>query len=131
TTEAGETSIGLSGTAPSPPTPPVGAPEGSAPATAVLTSAGVLGALGSYESLVVLEHLNLRFPASKSSGHKRRALVSYTLSSGASVHIVVSRRVVSHHCARGIRSCVRYLPTTIKPTVTGQAGADQLTLDLS
>ena len=53
------------------------------------------------------------------------------LSSSGSVRLAVYRRVLSRHCPRGAHSCVRYLPTTIRLTVTGHAGAGQFTLDLS
>jgi outer membrane protein assembly factor BamB len=130
TTEAGETNIGLSGSAPGPASPPPSSSEGSA-TTAVLTSPGLLGTLGSIESPLVLDRLRVRFPASKSSRQRHRAAISYTLSSPGNVRIVVYRRVLSRHCPRAAHSCFRNLPTTIRLTVTGHAGASQFTLDLS
>jgi HYDIN/CFA65/VesB family protein len=113
-TQAGETTVALSGSGTSP--------------VALLASSGTQGAS---TSRVVLDHLKLRFLASKSARHKRKARVSFTLSSAAKVKMVVYRRVLSRHCPRKAHRCVRYLPTSTKLTLTGHAGANQLTLDLT
>jgi hypothetical protein len=122
TTQAGETKVTLSGSA------PVVSPF--VPANVVLlTPPSAPGT--SVEPPIVLGHLKLHLLASKSSHHKRRGVVTYTLSSPGKIHIVVYSRAVSHHCRSGAHSCVRYLPTTIKLTVTGHAGANRFTLDLT
>jgi hypothetical protein len=123
TTEAGESTVTLSGSAPSPPPPP--GPTN----VALLASSGAPGP--GIEPPIVLEHLQLHFLASKSSGHKRKAKVTWTLSTAGKVQIFVYRRAVSHHCPRGAHSCIRYLHTPIKLTVTGHAGVNHITLDLT
>jgi iron transport multicopper oxidase len=125
-TQAGEASVALSGSAPAPPPPPP-TPSNAA----LLTPSGSSGVLGGGEPLVVLEHLKLRLLASKSSRHKRKAAVTFTLSSAGKVWIVVYRRVRSHHCSGGAHSCVRYLPTKIRLAVTGHAGANRFTFDMT
>jgi outer membrane protein assembly factor BamB len=123
TTEAGESTVALSGSAPAPAPPP------GSTGVALLTTSGAPGT--GIEPLIVLEHLKLRFLASKSSRHRRKATVTYTLSTAGKVQIFVYRRAVSHHCPRGAHSCVRYLHTPIKLTVTGHAGVNHITLDLT
>jgi hypothetical protein len=113
-TQAGESAIALSGSATSP--------------IALLASSGTHGASA---TRVVLDHLKLRFVASKSSRHKRKAKLSFRLSSAAKVRIIIYRRVVSHHCPRKAHSCIRYLPTSTKLTLNGHAGSNQFTLDLT
>jgi outer membrane protein assembly factor BamB len=124
-TQAGETSVNLSGSGFIPP------PGPTATTAALLGPVGTSGILGSTEPLPILDHLKLHLLASKSSVHKRKAKVTFTLSSAARVQIVVYRRTTSHHCPRKAHSCVRYLTTSVKATVTGRAGNDQLTLDLT
>lgn len=126
TTGLGESNVIVSGSAPAP-TPPAAAGT----PIAILASSGGAGTLGASESRPVIDHLKLAFLASKSSRHKRKAKLSFTLSSAAKVQIVIYRRVVSHHCARHARTCFRYVATSIKLTLTGHAGANQFTIDLT
>jgi hypothetical protein len=121
TTELGETSVSLSGSAPTPPPPPAPAPS---PQAKTATNPPP-------EPLIALSNLKLRYPASKSSRSKHKALISFTLNLDGKVKIVVYKRVVSHHCAKKARSCVRYVPTSIKLTFNGKAGSDRLTIDLT
>jgi hypothetical protein len=134
-TEGEEASISLAGSAPTPSPPPEPTPTpgvGGAQTTAsLLTSPGAFGTLSvATQPLPTLVKLKLHLLASK-PGHKRKATVKYTLSTAAEVHIVVYRRVISHRCERGARTCTHYVRTSIKLTVTGNAGADHLTLDLT
>ncbi|HEV3283415.1 MAG TPA: hypothetical protein VG010_04365, partial [Solirubrobacteraceae bacterium] len=98
---------------------------------ALLGPVGTSGILGSTEPLPILDHLKLHLLASKSSVHKRKAKVTFTLSSAARVQIVIYRRVISHRCPRRAHSCVRYLLTSTKLTVNGHAGSNQFTIDLT
>ncbi|HEV7586078.1 MAG TPA: hypothetical protein VGO14_09890, partial [Solirubrobacteraceae bacterium] len=124
TTQAGEASVSLSGTAPSPPL--------ASTSISILTAPGAGAPLsGPTASRILLEHLKLRFLAGKSSRHKRKGTVTYTLSSAAKVRLIIYRRTVSHHCASGAHTCARYLPTAIRLTVSGRAGPDRVTLDLT
>jgi len=114
TTEAGRTEIELSGK--------TAAPEsGGTATTASLTTPP--------EPLVDLTRLEVRPPASK---HARRheAVVIYTLSSAGTVALAVYRRVISHHCLRGARTCVHYVATRIKLRVAGHAAINELLLNL-
>jgi iron transport multicopper oxidase len=125
TTQAGEATVSLSGSAPAP-------PRASAASTSLLLAPGAGGGvLGASASRIVLDHLKLRILASKSSTHRRKAVVTYTLSAAAKVRIVVYRRVPSHPCGGLARSCLRYVATSIRLTLTGRAGANRFTIDLT
>jgi hypothetical protein len=135
-TEGEEASISLAGSAPTPsppqePTPTPSAVGGAQTTASLLTSPGAFGSLSvATQPLPTLGKLKLHLLPSK-PGHKRKATVKYTLSTAAEVHIVLYRRVISHRCERGARTCTHYVRTSIKLTVTGNAGADHLTLDLT
>jgi hypothetical protein len=100
-------------------------------ATGGASGTGGAGTLGASETHPVVDHLKLTLLASKSSRHKHKAKLSFTLSSPANVRVVVYSRVTSHHCPHRAHSCVRYVSTSIKLTLTGHAGANQFTIDLT
>jgi hypothetical protein len=129
-TQAGETTVALSGSTPEPsaaPVPPTGGVAQTA--SALLTSAGGFGTVNATTEPLALRNLKLHLLSSK-PGHHRRAKVSYTLTASGKVKLVLYRRVISHRCKGGVRTCVRYMRTKLSYTVTGHAGRNVLTLDL-
>jgi hypothetical protein len=122
TTQAGEISVALSGSTP--------ALAPTVTAAALLTSQASPTVTLTTEPPLVVSNLKLHLLASKSSRHKRKAKVSYTLSAPGGVQFVVYRRTVSHRCKRGVRSCSRYVRTKLSFKVTGSAGRNVVTLDL-
>jgi outer membrane protein assembly factor BamB len=133
TTQAGETSVNLSGSA-SEPTPmpsPLSPLGGSQTIAGALPPSPISGILGTHASRPALSHLSLRFLASKSSRHAREAKITYTLTAADKVKLVVYRRITSHRCKRGTHTCFSYLTTKIGGTVTGEAGTNQLVLDIA
>ncbi|HEX4837321.1 MAG TPA: choice-of-anchor D domain-containing protein, partial [Solirubrobacteraceae bacterium] len=61
---------------------------------------------------------------------RRRVLIAYDLTAGATVKITVERRVVGRHCAHH-RSCVRFVPTKIVLTIAGKPGANHSSLSVA
>jgi HYDIN/CFA65/VesB-like, Ig-like domain len=116
TTEAGETSVALTGTASSPaPGPGAGSVLG-------------FGSNGSplLSPVPVLSALQLHLPR---SAHPRSARLSFTLSAPAGVRVALFRRVAARHCAPAALACGRFLSVRTS-TVRGLSGANQLTLQL-
>jgi len=134
--EGGSSTLGPTYTFLAPPTPESTPPPVESPAFA--TTASLLDAPGGpiyfaagIGPIVNLTALRVRSPAA-SRGHLRHeALVTYTLSTGATVGVVIYRRVITHHCRRGTRTCVSYLPTAIKLRTTGHTATNTLTFDLA
>jgi hypothetical protein len=131
TTQAGETNVALSGsaTAPSPSqsTPPESG--GIATTASLVTPPGGPGPLAT-EPLLSLTKLKIRAAASRLGSHRRKVVVTYTLSAAGTVEVAIYRRVISHSCQRGASACVRWVRTKIKLRVTGHAGTNVLTLNL-
>lgn len=96
------------------PAPPSGGtvPAGNPPATPSANAATALPAL----TLHV--------------GSNRRARVTFTLSTAATVLVVVYREVHSHDCRPGVRSCSRWVATKLRLRLHGRAGRNTATLDL-
>jgi hypothetical protein len=137
TTEAGETTIALSGSATNPP-PPQSSPPGSAgivttaslitaPAGPVTTPAGPVTVA---EALPILSRLKIRAAASRLSSHRRKLALSYTLSAADTVEVAIYRAVTSHSCRHGVRACVRWVPTKIKLKVSAHRGGNVLSVNL-
>jgi hypothetical protein len=132
TTQAGETSVALSGSAPGPPVPPAPPPaadSGTQVPTGLISSGGTIGTLGLTGTLVGLGNLKLHL-LSASAAHHRRARVSYTLTAAGRVQLVLYRRVISHRCPAPAHACARYARTKLNLSVSGHAGANALRLDL-
>jgi hypothetical protein len=128
TTQAGETNVGVQGSATE---PTAAAPEsgGSSTTASLLTAPGGPGAKIT-EPLVSLTRLHVRHPAPRHTRSKHEALVIYTLSTESRVNLVIQRPVVSHRCQLGARTCVHYVATRIKVRVTGRAGSNLLAVEL-
>jgi outer membrane protein assembly factor BamB len=132
-TEAGETKIAL-----------LGVGEESAqekaerearekpPGTATTVSFVTPPALGlvNTEPLVSLTKLMVRSRASRLGTHGRKLVISYTLSTAGRVQVVIYRRVTSHSCHRGVRTCSRWVATKLKLKVAGHAGSNLLAVNL-
>jgi hypothetical protein len=141
TTEAGETDVALSASATAPTTEPeetTTTPSPKQQATATTASfqsppagAPVISPPVLLEPLAGLAALKIRSPAGSRGRSRHQALLTYTLSRAATVEVVVERRIVSHRCQNGARSCVRYVPTKIRLAVAGRAAGNRLTLDLA
>ncbi len=135
-TAAGETDVALSASVEAPPPPEeVTTPHepGGTATTASLTTPPTNPLLTSppAEPLVSLTHLHLGYPASKRGRGRHEIRLTYTLSAAGTVEVTVDRRVVSHSCRRGTRTCTHYLPTTIKLEVAGHAGKNVVTINLT
>jgi hypothetical protein len=128
-TEAGETQIALSGsaTAPSPSTPPESG--GTATLVTLVTPPGGPGHVAT-EPLPSLTKLKIRGAASRLGSHRRKVIITYTLSAASTVEVAIYRRVISHSCQRGASTCVRWVRTQIKLKVAGHAGTNVLAVNL-
>jgi hypothetical protein len=82
------------------------------------------------ESPPTLTKLKLRAAASRLSSRRRQVVVGYTLSAAGTVQLAIYRRVISHRCLRGARTCIHYVPTTIKLRVAGHAATNVIALNL-
>jgi hypothetical protein len=143
-TAAGETDVALSGSAEAPPpaeepTPhePGGTtkPEPGGTATTASLTTPATNPLGTLppiaEPLVSLTRLHLGYPASKRGRGRHEIRLTYALSAAGTVEIAIDRRVVSHSCRRGARTCIHDIPTSIKLMVAGHAATNALTVDLA
>ncbi len=83
------------------------------------------------ESPPTLTKLKLRAAASRLSSRRRQVVVGYTLSAAGTVQLAIYRRVISHRCLRGARTCTHYVPTTIKLRVAGHAASNVLAINLA
>lgn len=118
-TQAGEIQVALSASATLPP--------------GVATNAGfVTPPAGgkSQEAPPILRKLKIRASASRLMHGRRRLAISYQLSAPGRVAFRVYRRVISHHCKRGVKSCVHWIATKVKLTVSAHKGINVLTLNL-
>lgn len=77
-----------------------------------------------------LTKLQIRASASRLRSHRGKLVVTYQLSDPAKVVFVVYRRVISHRCKNGARSCSLWVRTKIKLNVNARAGANRLTVPL-
>jgi outer membrane protein assembly factor BamB len=83
------------------------------------------------EPIPSLTKLRVRGSASRLSRHRHKKLaVSFNLSMRATVSAAVYRRVISHRCRRGVRRCVRWLPTRVRLRTPGRSGKNLLTVKL-
>jgi hypothetical protein len=108
-TEAGETRIVLSGSG-----------EASAQKASFVTP----------EPLLSLTNLKLRVSAFRLSSNQHKLVISYTLSAAGTVEAVIYRRVTTHRCHKGVRTCFRWVATKLKFKVAGHAGTNVLALRL-
>jgi IPT/TIG domain/PQQ-like domain len=116
---------------PPPPEPSVTSNEsgGAQTASSALTTPGVTELVPPIsEPLVNLTHLQIRFPVDRHH-RKHEAIVSFTLSAAGRAELSVYRRVTTH-CHRNSRTCISYLPTTIKVMVRGHASSNLVSLGL-
>jgi outer membrane protein assembly factor BamB len=105
------------------------ASTGAGTAVNLLTQAAGQGILGA-GPLPSLTNLRIRASASRLGSHKRRLVVTYTLSAASTVSVVIEHRVRSHSCQAGTSSCLRWVRTKINLKVSGQAGANVLSVNL-
>jgi iron transport multicopper oxidase len=132
TTEAGETSVALSGSLAQPvPGEAAVAPQGGASASILQGAPALAAGIAGAEVPASLTHLRLIASTSKRARQRRLPDVAYVLSAASSVTLTVERRVVSHHCVRGARTCVHYRPTHVTLSVRGHARANVVALDLA
>jgi hypothetical protein len=99
------------------------------PTTVSFVALPAVGFVGT-EPLLSLTKLRIRARASKLGTHPRKLVVSYTLSAAGSVQVVIYRRVRSHSCRRGVRSCARWVASKLKLKVAGHAGNNLLAVKL-
>ncbi len=99
-----------------------------APASLLTPPAGT-GPL-SIEPVSTLTKLKLRASASRLASHRRKLVVTYTLSAPATVVVVIYRRVVSHSCPKGLATCARWVATKLKLKVVAHVGGNTLTVNL-
>jgi hypothetical protein len=132
TTEAGETSVALSGSLAQPvPGGAAAAPQGGASASILQGAPALAAGIAGAEVPTSLTHLRLIASASKQARHRRPREVVYVLSAASSVALTVERPVVSHHRARGARTCVHYRPTHVTLSIRGHANTNVVALDLA
>jgi hypothetical protein len=109
-TEAGETKIGLTG-------------SGEAPIR-------VAAFVTSLEPLLRLTNLEISGSASRLSAHRRKLVISYRLSAAGTVEVRLYRRVTTHRCHRGVKTCFRWVATKLRFKVAGHAGRNVLAVHL-
>jgi outer membrane protein assembly factor BamB len=132
TTEAGETSVALSGSLAQPvPGGAAATPQGGASASILQGAPALAAGIAGAEVPASLTHLRLIASASKQARRRRPREVVYVLSAASSVALTVERPVVSHHCARGARTCVHYRPTHVTLSIRGHANTNVVELDLA
>jgi hypothetical protein len=73
----------------------------------------------------------LQIHTSSSAKHARKLTVAYTLSAPGSVDLAIDRRILSHSCPRGMRACIRWLPTKVKLEESARTGHHSATLSLA
>jgi hypothetical protein len=78
----------------------------------------------------ILTNLKIRSSASRLNSHLRKLVITYSLSTVDTVRLTVYRRLISHHCKRGVRTCVRWVATKIKEKVAGHIGANMHAMNL-
>ncbi len=129
TTQAGETTIALSAiaTAPPEPEPEPEPPAGGGTTTATLTTP-ILGTIATVEPPPSLTRLHV---ASSTSKRRRALRVTYVLSATGTVELRIYRRVISHRCKLGARTCIHHLATPVKLQLPGRAAANATTLDIA
>jgi hypothetical protein len=137
-TAAGETDVSLSASAEAPPPeePPhepggTTKPEPSGTAASLTTPVPNPLTAPLTEPLVSLTHPHLGYPVSKRGRGRNEIRLTYTLSAAGTVEITIDRRVVAHNCRRGVRTCVREVPTAIKLDVAGHASRNVLVINLA
>jgi hypothetical protein len=101
----------------------------------VVTTAGLIPPLAHLTPVTLpspanLTKLTVRVVASRPGSHRRKALVTYTLSATDTVGVAAYHRVISHSCRRGAGACVRWVRTKIELRLAGHEGTNVSTLDL-
>jgi hypothetical protein len=124
TTQAGEIQVSLSASAIAPP------PESGAIATNASFVTGPGGPGAGPEAPPILRKLKIRASASRLAHGNRTLAISFQLSALGKVAFRVYRRVISHHCKRGVSRCVHWIGTKIKLKVRGHKGINVLTVNL-
>ncbi len=78
-----------------------------------------------------LTKLQVRARSSRTTPHGRKLLITYHLTTSATVELAVTRLAVSHHCSRGATTCDHWIPTKVKAKVSAHLGSNRLTLSLA
>ncbi len=78
-----------------------------------------------------LTKLQVRARSSMTTHHKPKLVIAYSLTTSATVELAVTHLTVSHHCARGVRTCDHWLPTKVKTKVSAHLGSNSTTLSLA
>jgi outer membrane protein assembly factor BamB len=82
------------------------------------------------ESPPSLVQLKIHAAASRLGSHRRKVVVTYTLSAAGTVEVAIYRRVISHVCRRGAGTCVHWVRTKIELKVAGHVGTNVLAVNL-
>jgi hypothetical protein len=125
TTQAGETTVALTGVGQEPMT------AGQTLPSTVTPLSGTSPFAEAKEPAPILTDLQVRAKSARSNPHVPKLLVSYDLSAANAVELAVERMTVSHRCSQGARTCEHWSMTRIRSKVTGRAGANSLTLNLA
>ena len=78
-----------------------------------------------------LTKLQVRARSSRTTPHRPKLVISYHLTTSATVELAVTRLAVSHHCSRGATTCDHWIPTKVKAKVSAHLGSNSLTLSLA
>ncbi|HEV3033598.1 MAG TPA: choice-of-anchor D domain-containing protein, partial [Solirubrobacteraceae bacterium] len=125
TTQAGETTVTLTGFAQEPTTTAQTLPS------TVTPQSGISPFVEAKEPAPTLTDLQVRAKSARSNPHLHKLLVSYDLSAANAVELAVERMTISRHCSQGGRTCDHWSMTKVSSKVTGHAGANSLTLSLA
>jgi len=82
------------------------------------------------EPLLSLTKLKINARASRLRSHRRKLVISYTLSAAGTVQVVTYRRVTSHSCHGSVSMCSRWIAIKRKLKVGGRAGSNLLAVRL-
>ena len=106
-------------------------PPSTTPTTSLVSPlGGTLSFTETKEPVLSLTRLQFRAQSAQKS-HKQREIVSYALSTAATVVLAVYRQTTSHRCTHGARTCSRWIPTGIRRKASGHQGANSLSLNLA
>jgi hypothetical protein len=106
-------------------------PPSTTPATSLVSPlGGTLSFTETKEPVLSLTRLQFRAQSPRES-RKQRRIVSYTLSTAATVVVAVYRQTTSRRCTHGARTCSRWIPTGIRRKTVGHQGANSMTLNLT
>ena len=77
-----------------------------------------------------LTNLQVRARSSRTTHHKPKLVITYNLTTAATVELAVTHLTVSHHCSHGVRTCDHWIATKIKAKISAHLGNNSLTLSL-